>query len=540
MDTREDADQEQLRGPSPRKSAALREERLVQLIDNCQQEVLRQIIGPFGLTPAMFKDVDGGAVTTTHNFEKGVTANETDQARYEGYERARSKQVDRSRYDEELPAKRKTILQDPEPLTSAYTGTELPRDGRMHLDHVRSVQSIETDASAHLFMTEEERVRMANSPENLVPAEGHINQSMKDKDKVEWAESPRKHDPGRTNAESFGVDMERLQSVKAKADAYVDSELLKAQVLKQGQELMTTGGELALRMGLRQAFGMLLHEFVHGSFVEIRVILQQRHGEENLLDRLIDAMRRVLQRVVAKLEHVWQTFLEGAAQGFISNLFTYLINTLITTSAKIVTILRESLKGLWRGVKLLVNPPEGMSGMEIAREASKIIVGVVTLSLGMLMETSVKAFISSILLLEPIADAVAPAVTAIITGVASALLIYGIDRLFDWLSSSGTELLEAGETLMEAQGQVAQRLFQLLDQQIANSQLYAMATAEYERIQDLYSRASFCMEVAVLDAKATVQNRQAIIGLLDDKIQSTKEFEGEMRGFLDDYRFHKK
>jgi hypothetical protein len=315
MDPREDADQEQRRDPSPRKSAALREERLGQLMDNCQQEVLRQIIGPFGLTPAMFKDVDGGAVTTTHNFKQGVTANEADQERYESYDHARSVKVDRSSYDKELPDKRKAILQNPDPITSAYTGQELPRDGRMHLDHVHSVQSIETDDRSHLFMSKDERVRMANAPENLVPAEGQINQSMKDKDKAEWAESPRKHDPGRTNAASFGVDMERLQTAKAKADAYVEDQLMHAQVIKQGQELLTTGGDQALRMGLRQAFGMLLHEFVHGSFLEIRVILQQRHDEANLLDRVIDAMRSVMQRVIAKLEHVWQMFLEGGYRG---------------------------------------------------------------------------------------------------------------------------------------------------------------------------------------------------------------------------------
>lgn len=540
MDPREDASPEPVGQTSSKQGAALREERLQQLLDNCQNEVVRQIIGPFGLTPAMFKDVDGGAVTTTHNFEQGVTANAADQARYEAFDQARTGSVDRSGYDDELRARRKTLLKDPEPIHSAYTGQELPRDGRMHLDHVRSVQSLETDSRAHLFMTGNERVRMANAPENLVPAEGHINQSMQDKDKLEWAESARKKDPGSTNAESFGVDLERLRATKAKADAYVEGELLEAQFMKQGQELLVTGGDQALRMGMRQAFGLLLHEFVQGSFKEVRVILQQRQSEANLLDQMIAALQRVMKRVVAKLEHVWQTFLEGGVQGFISNLLTYLINTLITTSAKIVTILRESLKGLWRAIKLMVNPPEGMSGMEIAREASKIITGVVTMSLGMLMEESVKVFIASVPLLAPIADVVAPALTAIITGIATALLIYGIDRLFDWLSSTGTELLAAGEKLIEAQAKVAQQLFQLLDQQITSSQLYVMAAAEYERIQALYSRASFSMEVAVIDAKEAIQHRHAMIGLLESNIQRTRELEGDVQDFLDSYEFHKK
>ena len=53
--------------------AELREQRLQDLMDTCQREVLQQIIGPLGLSPAMFDDKRGGSVTTQHNFEKGVT-----------------------------------------------------------------------------------------------------------------------------------------------------------------------------------------------------------------------------------------------------------------------------------------------------------------------------------------------------------------------------------------------------------------------------------------------------------------------------------
>ncbi len=51
-------------------TTTLREQRLQKLFDDCQQQVISQIMGPFGLSPAMFKDVDknGGNVTTLHNF----------------------------------------------------------------------------------------------------------------------------------------------------------------------------------------------------------------------------------------------------------------------------------------------------------------------------------------------------------------------------------------------------------------------------------------------------------------------------------------
>ena len=57
----------------------LREQRLQELLNSCQQQVLQQIIGPFGLTPAMFDDKDGGNVTTQNNAEKGLFAKKSEE-----------------------------------------------------------------------------------------------------------------------------------------------------------------------------------------------------------------------------------------------------------------------------------------------------------------------------------------------------------------------------------------------------------------------------------------------------------------------------
>lgn len=48
----------------------LKQQRLQKLFHDCQQQVLSQIIGPFGLSTAMFEDRNGGNVTTMHNFER--------------------------------------------------------------------------------------------------------------------------------------------------------------------------------------------------------------------------------------------------------------------------------------------------------------------------------------------------------------------------------------------------------------------------------------------------------------------------------------
>ena len=50
--------------------AERKEQRLQQLFVECQQQVISQIIGPFGLSQAMFEDRSGGNVTTEHNFSR--------------------------------------------------------------------------------------------------------------------------------------------------------------------------------------------------------------------------------------------------------------------------------------------------------------------------------------------------------------------------------------------------------------------------------------------------------------------------------------
>jgi hypothetical protein len=517
-----------------KRSSELREERFNNLLESCQQEVLRQIIGPFGLTPAMFNDVDGGAVTTLHNFEQGITATASDQARFENFKSKSEGPIDRSAFDEALPALRKEMFQKPDPIISAYTGRELPRDGRTHLDHVVSVKSIETDPKANLFMDEGQRVAMANHPNNLVPSESDINQSMQDKDKLEWAQADRARDPGKTNAESLKVDMDSLKGTRSRGKEHVESSEQKAQFHKQAGELLKTGAEMAARNALRHAFGVLLHAFVSGSFSEIKTLLKEKGSEENLIDRLIASLKRVMKRVVDKLKDAFHALLDGGVQGFISNFLTYLINCIVTTSAKVVTIIREGLKGLWKAIKLMLNPPMGMQAIEVAREASKIIAAVITTAIGMLLQESVKGFISSIPILLPMADMISPVITGIITGVMTALVVYGLDQLFDWLSSKGTEMLATFEANLDAQAEAVDRLEVWLKEQYRNSEMYSFAFAEYYRIHSTLEIAACYVDSTVMHLEGTTGSRESIIGVFHDQSRRKSELQSKLDELLTD------
>lgn len=491
--------------------SALKAKRIDELLDSCRDQVLKQIIGPFGLTPAMFNDKTGGNVTTTHNFNNGVVANAGDAARYADYRQSVDGPIDRSLYDAKLPGKRKAMFQSMEGISSAWTGNELPRDGRMHLDHVTPVEKIERSASSNLMMSKEDRAAMANAAENLVPSESDINQSMGDKRKDEWATSRNRREPEKTNAEYFGVDMERVQKAIDTSAVHLETELFKAQFMKQGEELLITGTEEAGRNALRQATGLLLHEFINGSYVEVKRIAKEPDLHETFVDHLIEALRNVVERIKGKLERIFESLVSGGVQGLVSNLLTYIINSVVTTAAKVVTVIREGMKGLWEAIKLVANPPPGMPVAEVARQAIKIIAAVVTTSLGLLFEKSVEGFILSIPPLAPLSAVITPAITAILTGIVTALVVFGIDKFFDWINASGTEMLAAQIDNMEASGALFERMAQMLQAQFDSSKQYQLCIEQYREIEADLSQSKEHSGNAVRKAEKAIESREGTL-----------------------------
>lgn len=513
----------------------LRDQRLQALLESCRDQVLQQVIGPFGLNPAMFDDKQGGNVTTTHNFEQGVAATEQDRQRHEDWLRSQNGGYDREPYDADLPGKRKSMLQNDAPIHSAYTGKELPRDGRTHLDHVVAAKRIETDSRANLYMNRDERVVMANAPENLVPAESSINQSMQDMDKRAWADKERKKDPGKTNAESFGIDRQRLEDTTQTAETHVSRKVLMAQLGKQSSELAVTGATEAGKTALRQAIGIALHVFVNQSFIELKAFFDRPDGS-NLVDDLTEAMKRVVKRVTDKLRTILDAGIGGAIQGFISNLLTFLINNFITTSAKLVSVIREGMTSLWRAVKIMASPPPGMTGLEIAREVSKIIAGVVTTSLGLIFEEAITgALMAAIPPLAPLMKVIAPAVTAIFVGVVSALIVYGLDRLFDWLSDAGTALLQAMEANLDAQRNNLERLAQWMQQQYVNSERYATISCDYVLIEMHLMDAEEHQVSMIADQNKHVGANQHFMLGLESTMSKQSAAEQQIMSMLEDF-----
>lgn len=409
--------------PSPDNAKAL---------DDLQASLLNTLIGPFGLSADLLADVDGGNVTTLSNFEKGVTANADDAARRQGYQNAQTEKLDRKDYNaaRKKAENRKESFQEDAPRVDAYTGKELPRNGQAHRDHVVSASEIERSSKGHFAQTRDERVRTATHEDNLVWADGRMNQSKSDHKLEDWADKPSSKDRSVKNAEAFEVDREKMAEVDAKAREAVDRVQDRAVLNKNARDLAFQGGIEAGKVALRQIVGLALRSLLKGVVSDIRQLAREGLGNIRKIKSVLTARAKA---VIEEMKTKWAEFLKeglaSAVSGLLSSLATFLINSFITTVSNVVTIIRETVVALVRAVKVVVAPEPGMTKSEIARDVLAIIGGAAATVIGIGAQEAIAKMLQTLPLLAPFANELATVISGALVSVGGIILLLAFDHL---------------------------------------------------------------------------------------------------------------
>lgn len=527
--------------------AELREQRLKQLFADCQREVLSQIIGPFGLSMAMFEDKNGGNVTTLHNFERkddGYVTTESDKALYA---HSRS-EYDRSEYELKPVKNAQGETVDPwkEKRTAAiergvdeYTRRKVSPDGMIdlgdgrivpaELDHVNPLAGIHDNKKAHLAMGDvtrdaqtgelkvvTDRLReMANDDSNLALTNKPLNASKKHHDLEKWLnrEAPGGTD-GATNAEHHGVDQSATAEKKRTADEYQSNTIDRALLKKQVGELAKTGANQAMKMGLRQAMGVLLTELVNGLFIEIKYLIKEGLAAgKTLLDELRERLFKVMQAVAKKIPDATAQLFQGGFSGFVSNLLTFLLNSFVSTGARIVAAIRESLLGLLKAFKVILFPPKHLTDDQALQEGLKMLTGVVVTSVGILLEESLKTFLASMPFLTAVAGVVSPVLMGIVTGLLTVFLAYQIDRIFDrYRHSLDEKFLDELMANAKRHDEFATELTALANSSFANIESFAKSISLYQEIGETVGAAGRTSAVTLASLEHAVgETREQIL-----------------------------
>ena len=460
----------------------LREQRLDQFFKDCQNQVLSQIIGPFGLSTAMFEDIEGGNVTTEFNFKKGVVATEGDREKFDSYQ-SDLKQYNRGKYtltsnqwDNKKASHRESGI-------DGYTGRSLSESAGVDLDHIVPVHEISRNASAHLGMDQSQMKELVNNDANLTSTDAGANRSKGAKKLKSWMQKTRT-DGKTTNAEHFGLDQKLAEQKDDLARSHISQTTKTNLDEKQRQELLSTGGQQALNMGLRQAMGVMLTELVNGLFNETKQLVREgANPDKSLFQDISERFSRVFKAVSKKIPDATAQMFQGGVSGFMSNLLTFFINHFVTTARRVTRIIREGLLGLVKAFKVILFPPKNMSQQEALRAGLKALTAVVVTSVGLLMEESVAVFLTGIPVLAPIAHLVSPAMVGILTGLTTAFLAYAIDRVFDKLDHNSKEQLM--DSLVSNSGDsrlFADKLVNMTEAATDNMQNYARSIHIYQAI----------------------------------------------------------
>lgn len=418
------------------------------LLQLCKDNVIETITSQFGLASLFINSQDGGNVTTTHNFEKGITATKGDEQKYNSWQEMKAKKWDDVRketgYDKPLPKMRKEVFQTKEVIIDEYTGRPLPKDGRAQLDHIVSASEIENKSSANLFMTPEERAKMATNEKNLAWTEGSANQSKGKEKMSDWLGKVDKK-TGETKAEKYGIDKEMAMAKDKEARKFVNKTVTIEATKKYTKELLSTGGKDAAMMAAYSALGVVLRDLAQGIMIEVRLTFEQK-GQESFKE-IFTRFKNRLQEILSGLRRKWKDIFKGSLEAgitaFLSNIVVFVINLFFTTLKKIVSMIRAGFVSLCQAVKLLANPPADMPKEEVQYQALKIltagIIGAASLGLGAVIEKGLQAIpgLQSLMMFpipswgkEPrtVSDVLSVTLSALAGGLMTTVVLYFMDK----------------------------------------------------------------------------------------------------------------
>lgn len=414
------------------------------LLNLCKDNVLQTIEGQFGLASLVITSKDGGNVTTAYNFEKGVVATKADEAKYQAYKASQDGKWSEVRknagYDKPLPKMREDAFQTQDKIIDAYSGRELPKDGRAHLDHIVSAKEIESNAKAHLSLSVEERAKIATNDKNLAWSEASANQSKGDNKMSEWID---KHDKktGQTKGEKYGIDKEKALQKDKEARKYVYNEIDTATLKKYSTELLSTGGKDAAKMAAYSAIGVILRELVAGLFDEIKATFKNK-GEslKEIFNRFKERLQKILANIKAKWKEIVGGSIEAGIMAFCSNIVVFVINLFFTTLKRVVSVIRAGFVSIVQAVKILANPPKDMPKDEVGFAALKILTTGLIGALSLGLAEGIEKLLLSVPVLAPIMAFPVPVInesigtilsttlSAIIGGLLSTIAIYYMDK----------------------------------------------------------------------------------------------------------------
>lgn len=406
------------------------------MFEQYEAVIIQSLITSFGLD-FLVADQHGGDVDTIHNVRKVGTDPEMrykNQANADAYANrgdynstayhSDSRYISRNR--ECSTAKKAGNLQD------AYTGEKIAPNGSYDLDHVISAKEVHDDRGR--VLAELDGKELANSSENLQPTNPHTNRTKKAKTMDEFLE--------KNGGEYSPAEQRRMKEADARARAAYEAKLTRAYYLspKFASDVATAAGSVGLKMGFRQAVGLMMAELWFALKEEFQYRKSKFNAGCSFKDYLIaikEGIRNWFDRIKSKRQELFARFKDGALAGVLSSITTTLINIFFTTAKNAVKIIRQVYSHLVEAAKILFFNPDRLPLGERVKAAMKIL----AVGAGVVAGVLVNEALAEVTIIPVLGDTVTAFLSALVSGLLSCTLLYFFDRssivakLVDFLNS---------------------------------------------------------------------------------------------------------
>lgn len=434
-----------------------REENLMDSIfKQYEKVIIESLITSFGLD-FLVRDQHGGDVDTIHNVrqidkDKNMTyKNVLNKIAYDNQE-SYSKTL-KSKYDSDsrfISINKEYKIQKIEgTLKDAYTGKTIPCNGNIDLDHVISTKEIHEDRGRVLAGIS--GFDLANTKENLKPTDRSINRSMKEKSIKEYCKWLEANEPKRAlqlkklseKPKSDLTDKERatlhkyeqlalinhdkMKNVDKTARKSYESKLANTYYTSPqfARDVAFSAGNVGVRMGIRQVFGLVFTEVWFSVKEEFNNINKSFDFAE-LLNSIGNGIKRGFENAKEKYKELLAKFTEGAVSGVISSISTTLCNIFFTTSKNVVKIIRQTYASLVQAAKILFINPDNLEFGERMRSVVKIIATGASIVIGTVISEAIGKTVTG--LIPTIGNIVQTFCGTLVTGIMSCSLLYFFDR----------------------------------------------------------------------------------------------------------------
>lgn len=433
--------------------------------------ILNSLITAFGLEQIIFSDKDGGNVQTIHNAKEGIYANSIFRERGE-------RKYNRDDYatSSYMNNRRKQDFKKNDKIYDCYTGRELPKDGRAHLEHIVSAKENHDRIDMRILFDKNEMSTIINQKDNTTYIYGSMNQSKSDTPLREWENKISNKDNNKTNGEYYGVNSEIAYDADDKARKTIDDQVARRKLEHYSEGIVKDSLKQGSQLAIRQGLGIVFTEVTISIIDEIPEVIRRLKGNfsiEKFFSSMGSLVSSAFERVKLKLGHILETIKTGFVAGVFNSIITTIINMFVTTAKNIVKLIRQAMVSITEAVRILFFDKEKRTiGERIVSAAKVIVIGASTV-LGVLVEQTLSSTLNgtgiiTIPVIGPILGDIIPIFTGtVLTGLLSITFLYFMDnskvikKLIEFINKVSENCFDRSlNTIKEANN--------LLDEYIAN------------------------------------------------------------------------